>query len=349
MGKFLKVYDRNHKELDEIYDISPPKYGWMLNDIDTLNTTISMTSEKCTLDNMKFGNHLELVEDKTGIAVWGGILASRNYDDTALKIIGKDYNAFMKQRRMRAKQYPAMQYGALMKAMIDDCQAARPDFPIGITGYNIEAGSLQTTRLVKSTDFLWTKLKEFGDDTNYDYGVGIDRLFNFWLRRGADKPQYTMEWGGDKDNIVVKPLLAEDIESLANSIYAESEVNNATITSLAEDTDSQKAYGLYEGVFSPNSGVSVQSTLDIQTNGELQRCSLPATNTTFTVRDSALCPFDKIEVGDRIILHIIPYFDFKALVRILRMVHDEETQTRDITVGSIIFKRQPATKRLYKG
>lgn len=348
MAKVLKIYDRMHNVLDEIDDYGDDlQYGWTLDDIDTLGVSLALSSPKCTVANTQYGNHLELVDENNQI-VWGGIIFGHNFDDTALKLNCLDYSALLKIRRLRAKQYPAMQYGALIKQMIDDSQAARPDYPIGLTGDNIAEGALQTTRTVKNDDMLWLKIKEFGDDANYDYWVDAARKFNFALRRGKDKLQHILEWGGVRDNITVKPTLAQDIMSLVNSVYGQTD-GDSPMTSSADDESSEEAYGLFEGTFSPNQGVSVQSTLDTQVNGELQRDSQPANSITLTVKDSTLCPFSETEVGDRVTVHLIPYFDFSASLRILRMVHTEKTGTREITVGSILFKPQPPVKRLYKG
>lgn len=351
--KVLKIYDRSHNALDEIDDYGDDlQYGWTLDDIDTLTVSLALSSPKCVAVNVQFANHIELVDKDSGGVVWGGIIFGHSFEDTVLKLNCLDYSALLKFRRLRAKQYPAMQYGALMQQMITDCQAARPDYPIGITGCNIADGALQTTRLVAATDFLWAKIKEFGDDANYDYGVDVNRSFNFWLRKGEDKPQYILEYGGTRDNIIASPTLARDILSLANSVYAESDVSgdtSTTLTSSADDTVSEGEYGLFEGTFSPNEGVSVQSTLDTQVNGELQRDSQPADSITLSVMDSKLCPFSDIEVGDRVTLHLIPYFDYSASVRILRMIHSEKAGTRDVTVGSIVFKPQAPAKRLYRG
>ena len=347
--KALMIYDRLHNPLDEIDDyLDDLQYGWTLDDIDTLTVSLALSGQKCTAANTQFGNHIELLDKDSGAMVWGGVITGRNFNDQSLQLTVSDYSVLLKYRRMRAKQYPAMDYGALMQQMITDAQAARPDYPIGITGYNIASDALQTTRLVANTDFLWAKIKEFGDDANYDYWVDAARAFNFALRRGADKLQYILEWGGDRDNIISKPTLGQDILSLANSVYAETG-GDSQLTSGAEDAESEASYGLFEGTFSPNEGVSVQSTLDTQANGELSRDSQPASNITLTIKGSTMCPFSNIEVGDRVTVHLIPYFDFSASVRILRMVHNEKQNTREITVGSLIIKPAAKVQRLYKG
>lgn len=348
-NKALIIYDRQHNPLDEIDDYQDDlQYGWTLDDIDTLTVSLALSSPKCTAVNTQFGNHIELVDKDSGKTVWGGVIVAHDFTSSAVKLTASDYSVLLYYRRMRAKQYPAMEYGALMRQMIEDCQAARADYPIGLTGHNIASGALQTTRLVKATDMLWAKLKEFGDDANYDYWIDTSRKFNFALRRGSDKPQYVAEWGGDRDNIISPPTLARNIKGLSNSVYAETDADTP-LTSSAEDTASETTYGLYEGVFSPNDGVSVQSTLDTQANGELQRNNTPADSVDIALNDSTLCPFDNIEVGDRITLHLIPYFDYTASVRILAMQHTEKSNTRKVTVGSLIYRPAKPTKRYYKG
>lgn len=347
--KALMIYDRLHNPLDEIDDyLDDLQYGWTLDDIDTLTVSLALSSPKCTAANTQFGNHIELVDKGSGAVVWGGVIFGQSFEDTTLKLNCLDYSALLKYRRLRAKTYAAMDYGALNQQLIADTQAARADYPIGLTGYNIASGALQTQREVKNTDTLWAKLKDINDDANYDYGVGLDRAYNFWLRKGADKLNYILQWGGIGANIITKPTLARDILSLANSVYAETD-GDSTLTSSAEDATSETAYGLFEGTYSPSDGVSVQSTLDTQVNGELQRVSVPADSITLSVCDSTICPFSDIEVGDRVTVHLIPYFDYSASVRILRMVHTEKSNTREVTVGSIIFKPQAPVTRLYKG
>lgn len=211
----------------------------------------------------------------------------------------------------------------------------------------ISTGVLKTDRETKTTDTVWDKIKEFGDDANYDYWVDVNRIFHFKSRRGADKPQYIFEYGGEKDNIIVAPALAQDIKSIKNEVLAQTD-GDSPLTSLVKNQGSIDKYGLFLGTFSPNSGVTLQSTLDTQANGELQRNCYPADNITLTVRDSVMAQFQNLEVGDRVTLHLIPYFNYTATVRILRMVHTYSTNTREITVGSVIFKPSVVTKRLYK-
>lgn len=346
MPKILKITDRYGNVIDTVYSYGNDlKYGWTLNDVDTLEVSFSLTSPKCTEQLVKFANHIEVIDQDTGITVWGGIIFGHNFDDPTLKLNALDYNSIFRSKRLRSKQYSEMKYGDLVKQIILD-YASESGEGISLSGFEIDANTIKTTRLVKSTDFLWDKIKELGNDANYDYWVDQSRIFHFASRRGSDK-EYTLEYGGECDNITVKPTFAEDIMSLENSVYAETD-GDTPLTCKVDDANSQNEYGLFEGTYSPNSGITDQSTLNAQTQGELQRNCYPADNITLTIKDSSLCPFDDLEVGDRVEVHLIPYFNFDANVRILRMVHTESTGLREITAGNIIFKPKVASKRLYK-
>ena len=350
---YIKIFDRSHVQLDELYRFSPPTYGWTLNDIDTLTLDLALADPKCTADNTRLGNHIEYADDD-GTSIWGGCISGHSFDDAKLTLNCVDYLSLLKYRRLRAKTYSEMAYGALNQQLIEDAQTARSDYSIGLTGYDIASGGLTTQREIKATDMLLAKLTDINADANYDYWVSPDRVYHFALRRGADKPELVLEYGGDADNIIAAPTLARDILNLANSVYAESTVtddddSSATITSEQQDTDSEQLYGLYEGTFSPSDGVSNQSTLDSQTAASLATSGVPADSFTLTVKDNNLCPFDRLEIGDRVTIHLIPYFDYTASVRILRMVCDDDKQTREFTVGSVVYKPQGPQRRAYAG
>lgn len=351
---YLKIFDRHHTQIDELYQFSPPTFGWTLNDIDTLAFDLSLSDQKCTPDNVRRSNHIEYATDN-GVSIWGGYISGWNFADGArLTLNCVDYLALLKYRRLRAKTYAEMDVGALNQQLIADAQAARTDYPIGLAGYSIDSASITTQREVKNTDMLLAKLKDINDDAGCDYWVTPDRVYHFAARRGVDKPQYVLEYGGDADNIAGDaPTLASDILNLANSVYAESTVSgdggDTTITSEQQDTGSQQLYGLFEGTYSPNDGVVVQATLDSQTAAQLATSGKPADSITITVKDSTLCPFSDLGIGDRVTLHLIPYFDYAATVRVLRMVQDDSKTTRELTIGSAIYKPQGPKRRAYAG
>jgi len=340
--KHLRIFDRKHNILDEIDTYNNDlQYGWALNDIDTASFSIGLENKKCTQVNMFPRNHIEIWNDSA--CIWGGQIAGLNFDNPGLKVNCLDYLSLLKWRRLRAKTYGPTDYATLLTQMINDTNAISAT---GVSLGTMASGALQTTRTVANTDFLIDKIYEYCSDVNYDFDVDISRKFNFYLRKGADKTKYVLEYGGTADNIIEKPTLAQDIMSMANSIY--SEITSPSLNSLTQSAYSQGLYGLMEDIYSANSGVSVQSTLDNQCQGALQRQAYPVNSFSIKAKDSLLCPFSDIIVGDTITVSLIPYFKFKQTIRVIRMVHDENTGTRDITFGNITFKPQRPVKRLYK-
>lgn len=135
---------------------------------------------------------------------------------------------------------------------------------------------------------------------------------------------------------------------VANSVYGESESEETLLTSTYEDATSKLEYGLLEGTYSANSGITTQSTLDNYVRGEIQRRAYPLHSVDLTIIDTPRCPFDDIEVGDTIPVSLIPYWGFKQNMRILEMVHSKDNGTRKLTVGDVIYRRAKPVKKLYK-
>lgn len=340
--KCLKIFDRLHNILDEIDEYSGLKYGWTLNGLGKAQFSIGLESKKCTSENFEFRNHIEVWEDK---CIWGGQIVDRQFDDSKLNISLYGYLSLLDKRRLRAKVYPNMAYGDLYVSMLDDVNAIEDT---GVSVGNMAANSLKTQRTVNNTDFLLKKLQDYCSDSNYDIDVDNDRKLNFYLRKGTIKSSYLLEYGGDADNILSAPSLEQSAMSMANSIYSEIKNDSSTLTSLAEDGNSKGLYGLQEDVLNANDGIVLQNTLDNNTSSELQRRAYPANSLSLKVKDSSLCPFDDIEVGDSITVHLIPYWNFTDILRIIEMAHNEDDGTRDIVVGQTLYRPQPPVKKLYR-
>lgn len=338
--KTLRIFDRTHVILDEVMNYNGLKYTWTLNGMGKSDFDIGLEDVKCTEANAQFFNHLEIV-DENNIPIWGGQIVDQTFDEPKLHIGCFGYLSLFQKRELRAKTYATQAYGSLLTAMINDTNTISST---GVSIGSIASGSLQTTRIVQNTDYLLDKIIEYNNDVNYDYEVDPTRKFNFYLRKGADKPQYVLEYGGQADNILSKPQLGKSSQDMANSAYAET----GGLTSTAQDTASQGLYGLLEGVLSVNSGITQQSTLDNMAVGAVQRTAYPIISLSITAKDSTLCPFSDISVGDAVTVSLIPYFKFKALMRIIEMTHDESTGRRDIVFGQIIYRPLPPSKKLYK-
>lgn len=339
--KYLKIFDRTHvaKE-DEVVGISELKYTWTLNGFGKIQFNIGLENPKCTPENFQFGNHLEIWDDTH--CVWGGKLINRQFNDSRLEVAGYGYLSLIDRRRMRAKSYANMSYADLFTNMLADINAI---YSTNVSMGSVEYVSLKTQRAVLNTDFLLPKLQDFCADSNYDFDVDDSRNLNFYLHKGEYKADLLLEYGGDADNILIAPVLLQDYLNISNSVYGEV-TNGSTLSSLAEDATSKNLYGLQESLYSGNDSVILQNTLDNNVISELQRMYLPVNYLQLTIKDSARCPFDEIEVGDSIPISLKNYWGYTDTLRILEMTHDEDTQQRELIVGETLL-RYPESKIKY--
>jgi hypothetical protein len=342
--KYLKIFDKSHNILDEIDDYNDLKYSWTLNGFGKANFSIGLESLKCIQQNFQFRNLIE-VWDQDGYVVWGGQLVERTFNDGKLDLSLYGYLSLLDKRRLRAKSYAEMTYGNLFTALLADINILEAT---GITLGTIAGGSLKTQRIVTNIDFLLTKLQDYCADSNNDIEVDNYRHLNFYIKKGVVKSSYILEFGGDADNIIVAPSLGQSGLNIANNMYSEITNDSITLTSLAEDTTSKGLYGLQEGVFSGSDTIVLQDTLDNNTIAELQRVGYPTNNISLKIKDSSLCPFDDIEVGDSIPISLKPFWGFTNTLRILEMNHNEDDGTRDLIVGESLFRPNPPKIKIFR-
>lgn len=338
----IKLYDKNHVLLAELVKHSPPSYTWTLNGYGKADFSIGLEDSKATPENLQFMNHVEIY---SGDALqWGGVIVMRDFNGPSIKLNCYGYLYLFKKRRLRAKQYATMDYGNLLKTMVEEANAIAET---GITIGTIASGALETTRKVENTDYTLDKMTDFAESGNYNIEVSADRKFNFQLRKGSFKENYLLEYGGRRDNIVSEPELSVSTSEMANSVYSETSEN--ALTSTANDAASRNLYGLLEGTYSASNSIVYQSTLDGYVSAELQRRAEPLASLKLTIVDSGLCPFADLFVGDTIPVSLVPYWGFKENMRILEMKHDEDSGTRELTLGDIIYRPAKPETKLYKG
>lgn len=339
----ILLYDRFHNLIDEITMYGGLSYTKTLNGIGQAQFVVGIESNKATPENLKFFNHVEIY--KGGHLEWAGIIVMLSFDDPAIHVGCYGYMQLLKKRRCREKTYPTLTYGNLLSEMLSETNLIEDT---GITVGSIATGSLETTRKVRNTDYILDKMLDFIDDGNYNLEIDDNRKLNFYIRKGSVKP-YLAEYGGDNDNIIVKPRVDMNTLEMANSVFAEIDNESGIMSSWMEDTGSQAIYGLLEGTYSANDSIVLQDTLDAYVASELQRRSYPIQSINLSIVDSTMCPFDDIYVGDSITVSLLPYWRFKQQLRILEIKHNEDTGVRDLVVGSILFRQQKPVKKLYKG
>ena len=336
--RYIKVYDRLHNVLDELYEISGLKPTRTLNGMGRLEFDVPLKSTKCTETNFGKRNLIEVYEDD--VKIWGGQISLIGFKDSKLHVSCYGYMSLLWKRRLRAKNYASQTYGSLFTNMLSDVNAIADT---GVSLGNIASNALITQRSVKETDYILPKFQELAGDCNYDFDVDLDRKLNFYLRKGEDKTKYTLQYTGDGDNVNVAPDLSRSWMECANSIYSASDA----LTSTALNQSSIDEYGIMEGDYSASSGITTQSTLDNYVNGELQRRAFPADALTLSCIDSEQCPFSDIFVGDTITVYIREYWEYRSPQRILEITDDFDKNTREIVVGQTIYRPQPPNTKLY--
>lgn len=341
--KIIRIFNKDHIILDELSEYSNLTYTWTLNGLGASEFDIPLSSSKCTEINLQFKNHVEVIDESNNI-VWGGIIIQQAFQDNKIHVNCYGYLGLFWKRRLRATAYPQMSYGSLIQQMIIDTNNIADT---GVTIGNIASGSLFTQRNFTNTDMLLDKINEIIGDCNNDIEVDNDRKINFYLKKGTDKSKYIVQYGTDADNISGAPTLNRSILNSGNSIYSECTVDSNTLTSTSSDQTSINIFGLIEDVLSAPSGVVVQNTLDNAVSGALQREAYPINNITLSIKDSNLCPFNDVFVGDSVTVYLRPYWEFKQVLRILEIKHDENTGKRDITVGQSIYRNPKPQTKLY--
>jgi len=304
-------------------------------------------SNKATAENLQFMNHVELYKNK--VLQWAGVIVSRTFQGSDIVIQCYGYLWLLSKRRMVAKTYASMTCGALVTTVLNEINAIAST---GLSVGTIETGSLNTERLVENTDIVSEKLLNWVDDGNYNLEVDANRDMNFYLSKGSLKSAYQIIMSDDYSNIVGTPDLGQVALDMANVIYSKTD----SLSQEYSDATSIGLFGRLEGTYSASSSIVNQATLDSYVTSELQRRAYPLYSAGLTIVDSAQCPFDDIEVGDTIPVSLEPYWGFTADMRILEIRHNVITDpsgadkdTRNLTLGSLVYRQAKPTKKIYKG
>ena len=344
---YLKIYDKDHTLLDEIHEFSELKYTKTLNGVGSCTFKVPMASEKCTESNFMWLNHVEVY--KNDVLLWGGVIVQRSFGDS-LDIGCYGYSFLLKGRRCREKDYPRRTYGELLRLMLDDANSI---YDTGIRIGNIDPNSLKTQRKVDNSDNFLDKMTEYVNDCNYYFEVDNDRDLNFYTQINTSdyfKLQYGYKEG---DNVVSKPSFSQSAVDMINRVYSESdtevegEENSNTITSEFQDDYSIGLFGLFEGTYSANNGISIQNTLDNYVIGELNRRCYPLNSVSLEVINSSLCDMSKLKIGHIVEVELKPFFNFKDNLRVIEITHNTENETYNLTVGETIFRPAKPTVKYY--
>jgi len=343
---YLRIYDNKHNILNEIHEFSGLFYTKTLNGVGKCSFDIPLGSFKCTEKNFTSTNHIEVYRNDS--RVWSGFIVQPDFSFPNLKINCYGYLALFSFRRLRAKDYPEQTYSNLFKSILSDVNNVSDT---GISQGYFDSNSLRTQRKVENTDMALDKMLEYVNSANYYIEVDDDRKFNFYTTKER-RPHYELIYGTEEsDNIINTPTLTRSILEMANSVYSESERNEREITtiltSLKEDSNSITKYGLFEGVYSANSDIVYQQTLDNYVNEDLRKRAYPSNTISLRVANSNICPIHNLKVGDILPIYLKPYFEYRDEVKILEITIDSTKDEADLVVGQRLYKYQKPITILY--
>jgi hypothetical protein len=213
---------------------------------------------------------------------------------------------------------------------------SRPNLILGHT----ETNTVTINNVVYSDEDFYTRFQNLNATYNQDFDIDQLFKFNYYLRKGADKPYYSLNYATLADNVTGSPTFNLDTTSMANALLYNGQV-------LAQDLTSQAIYGKIGAV----SGVSLSggTQADIQTavNAELLRTNYPSVNIECGIVDSAMCPFSDVNIGDSISVNFPSYFSFNQLMRIIEMSFDDMTGICTVSLGNIIYRPQKPNTKIY--
>jgi len=340
--KVIRVYDRFHTILDEINEISALTYTWTLDGLGSLTLSVPLENVKTNASNFNFKNHIEVI-DETNNIIWCGQILTRDFAGPLLVIGAYGYLSLLSHRTVNNKAYASMDVGTLCMQMITDVNVK---YSTGITAGTVSTGAIATQLTTLDTDMALDKITNATAIGNYDFEIDSNREFNFFTRRGSDKStKYILEYGGVADNILVSPDLTQSLKDSANVIWAE--IPTPALIASASNNDSISQFGREDEALTVASTVIDQTTLNACCNSELTKMAYATDTLTLKVKDSVLCPFSDISLGDTIMVSLIVYWEFMQPMRIIEMTQDEATGQRDIVVGTCNYRTQRPVKKIY--
>lgn len=338
--KYIKIFDRNHNILDEINEISSLKYKFTLNGTGTCTFSIPLASKKCIKENFLEFNEVEIWEDST--LLWWGVIVGRDFNGGLLTVNCYDYLFILSRVLEFPYTYANMTIFQIVNNLLMNVSFFRGDnvFTVG----SIDNGLL----MVDSTPFTdisntADRLKKFLTKFNYDFEIDSNKKINVYGRKGSIKDFYVFQYGTDADNIINEPRLSFSALNMSNVVRSSGTNAYGTVT----NSDSIQLYGKMGEEYNPSSNDISQTDMDNELNAELQRGAYPTVSVSLTSIDSALCPFNDIEIGDTVSVYLKNYWEFKDTLRIIEYEHDVMTGKRSITAGQIIYRPQMPQKKIY--
>lgn len=337
---YLKIYNRNHILIDELSEYSGLRYSWTLNATGKLDLEIPLENIKCTPENFKCMNQIEIWNDST--IVWWGVIVQLAFQDTTLNVNCFDYWFYWTKVIEFPYTFNDVTVADIVNTLIADVNFFRGNNDFSLGNVDIDLLKIENSFFDGMTN-SGERLKQVMERFNYDFFIDSSKKINIYKRKGEMKDYYTLQYGTDADNIIVSPTLTFSAMDMFNIIRVDAD--EAFTTQKNNESIAQYGkLGLYDEA---SSALLSQNDLDNEVNAKLQRISNPTGTIELTAIDSNLCPFSDIELGDSIKISIPPYWGYSETQRIIEFEHDEMNGQRRLVVGQSIYRPQAPQKKIY--
>jgi len=340
--KYIKIFDKDHKQLDELSEFSNLRYTFTLNSMGKCEFGIGLNNPKCTKANFKSMNEIEVWEGNA--IVWWGIMTAFDFGNGMLQIYCYDYLFFFSKTIELPYEFAIQNQtiSDIITSIIGNVNFFRGcNFTLG----NIDSSLLNVENLYFDNETnSYERLQEIMKKFNYDFDIDSNKRLNVYKKKGAIKSNYILQFvGTEADNIIAEPTLSINAFDMANAIRCDTE----HCVSIQKDNASIKEYGKLGSTYSTTGDDPTQNDLDTETNAELQRRAYPLCSLSLSAIDSVVCPFNDISVGDSIPIYIKPYLEYEDVQRIIEFTHEENTGQRSFVLGQALYKPQKLQTKFY--
>lgn len=320
--------------------------SWVQNRIGKAVYSISKTSPKATVDNLRLFNRLYLEFDN-GLPAWAGLIVpGRRWAARDIRLTLKDGLFITSKRRTDAsRSFESTPAGTIFQTLIEEANQ--------VEDMGIEIGTIWTGGPARSpAPYHYTVLSKAIDRlialtgcdlalVPYISSANLLRFTAHWYEeRGEDRPGVALI-----EDHNARVLDFEEQGPVANSWagIGAGATWSEKITATDQDSASRAQYGLLEDTVAYPS-VSVQDTLDAHVAELLESTRQPWTRIKLEVLDQAPATFASYDVGDRVLVQLHSYgfsgsgFGYEGAVRVLGRDFDATRNTCTLVVEEAEFK-----------
>ena len=349
---YIKIFNKEHIILEEVYEISELTYTKTLNGIWKASLTLPR-SIKTTEDILQNNNHIEIYRRINEMNVykqhisareellWWGVIYNSNPHASFFTIDCFGYGRLIQDKlfTMYIRQDNNVFTGEYDKVLYNMLNVINNMYNTGVSQGTAHKNNLQTTRIINWNDNFYDKLDEFTTDANYFWQIDKNRKLNLYTSLGIDKTYYEI----NSDINVNKTLSITSSGEIYNYIVAkntytdDSDIEHSIIAE-AKDLNSIYKYGVFSKELVVND-IRLQSTLDKYVEDELNKCKNPLISISLNVSNCDTFNIFDVEVGDNISL-ILKEISLNTEIKIIEFTIDCKTETMNIELGNCMFREE---------